>query len=284
MKKLAIAVALAMAVSQAASASPWIKSYTQAQQKAKVKNQHIFVDLFADWCGWCHRFEQDVIPSQAFQNATDSMVLLRLNTEDNGEGTNLSRRYGVSSLPTFLILDSDGVIVGIIRGYQAPNDFAGSVKEVEGRYGDFMKRVSTEGTIGRDYPKRLELAKEFRARYAFPQAEDRLKKLTADKGVPVAVRDESWYELALTQLLQKKYDDSMATIQKFSTVTKKGEQYEKSRLLMGDVYLQQGKLDRAVAEYRNFKTAFPQSQYVKNVDMILPQIEQQIPTTATKKR
>jgi TolA-binding protein len=93
--------------------------------------------------------------------------------------------------------------------------------------------------------------------------------------VPANIRDESYYELALTQLLQKKYDDSMATIQKFGTVTKKGENYEKSRLLVGDVYLQQGKLDRAVAEYRNFKATFPQSQYVKNIDMILPQIEQQ---------
>ncbi len=140
-----------------------------------------------------------------------------------------------------------------------------------------MKRVSGERAIAGDFQKRLDLAKEFRVRYALPQAEERLKKLTAERTAPANVRDESFYELALTQLLQKKYDDSMATIQKFSTVTKKGEQYEKSRLLVGDVYLQQGKYDRAAAEYRSFKVAFPRSQYVKNVDMILPQIERQIP-------
>ena len=127
MKKLAIVAALALAVSSTASASPWIKSFAQAQQKAKTKNQHIFVDLFADWCGWCHRFEQDVIPSQAFQQATDDMVLLRLNTEDQGDGTSFARRYSVTSLPTFLILDKDAIIVGIIRGYQVPADFANSI-------------------------------------------------------------------------------------------------------------------------------------------------------------
>jgi TolA-binding protein len=110
-----------------------------------------------------------------------------------------------------------------------------------------------------------------------PQAEDRFKKLTADKATPATIRDEAFYELALAQLLQKKYDDSMATIQKFSAVQKNGDQYEKSRLLVGDIYLQQGKLDRAVAEYRTFKTTFPKSQYNKNIDMILPQIERQIP-------
>lgn len=278
MKKLAIVAALALAISSNASASPWIKSFTQAQQKAKTKNQLIFVDLFADWCGWCHKFEQDVIPSEAFQKSTDNMVLLRLNTEDQGEGTNLARRYNVTSLPTFLVLDKDAVVVGIIRGYQVPNDFAASLKDVEGRYNAFQKRVAGEATLGGDYQKRLDLAKEFRIRYALPQAEERLKKLAADKSAPVPVRDESFYELALTQMLEKKYDDALGTIQRFSTVQKKGEQYEKSRLLIGDVYLQQGKLDRAVSEYRNFKQSFPQSQYVKNVDLILPQLEKQLPT------
>ncbi|HEY6137661.1 MAG TPA: thioredoxin family protein [Thermoanaerobaculia bacterium] len=278
MKKLAIVAVLALAVSTTASASPWIKSFAQAQQKAKAKNQHIFVDLFADWCGWCHKFEQDVIPSQAFQQATDDMVLLRLNTEDQGDGTQFARRYSVTSLPTFLILDKDAIIVGIIRGYQVPNDFANSIKDVEGRYDGFKKRVAGEPSIAKDFQKRLDLAKEFRIRYALPQAEDRFKKLTAEKSASTAVRDEAYYELALTQLLQKKYDDSMATIQKFGTLQKAGENYEKSRLLIGDVYLQQGKVDRAVAEYRSFKAAFPQSQYVKNIDMILPQLERQIPT------
>ena len=281
MKKLLILAALALAVSSTASASPWIKTYAAAQQKAKAKNALIFVDLWAEWCGWCHKFEQDVIPSQAFQNATDSMVLLRLNTEDQGDGTSFARRYNVTTLPTFVILDRDGIIVGMIRGYQPPADFANSIKDVQGRYDAFRKRVEGERTIAGDFQKRLDLATEFRVRYALPQAEERFKKLTAEKSVPVAVRDESYYELALTQLLQKKFDDSMATIQKFGTVQKTGEQYEKSRLLMGDVYLQQGKFDRAAAEYRNFKKTFPQSQYVKNIDMILPQIEQQI--TATKK-
>ena len=278
MKKLALVAVLALAVSSTASASPWIKSFVQAQQKAKTKNQLIFVDLFADWCGWCHKFEQDVIPSEAFQKSTDNMVLLRLNTEDQGEGTNLARRYNVTSLPTFLVLDKDAIVVGIIRGYQVPNDFASSLKDVEGRYTAFQKRVATESSIGGDYQKRLDLAKEFRIRYALPQAEDRLKKLTADKAAPVTVRDESFYELALAQMLEKKYDDAMATINRFATVQKKGEQYEKSRLLIGDLYLQQGKVDRAVAEYRSFKQNFPQSQYVKNVDLILPQLERQLPS------
>ena len=276
MKKLLILAALALAVSSTASASPWIKTFAQAQQKAKTKNQLIFVDLWAEWCGWCHKFEQDVVPSQAFQNATDSMVLLRLNTEDQGDGTNLARRFPTATDPcgqiTYTLRNDSNQMQSIGRiDYQRTKD--------DTIFGRYMATSATAPIPMREGDTILDLAKEFRVRYALPQAEERFKKLTAERTAPANVRDESFYELALTQLLQKKYDDSMATIQKFSTVTKKGEQYEKSRLLMGDVYLQQGKFDRAVAEYRNFKAAFPQSPYVKNVDMVLPQIEQRVTTS-----
>jgi thioredoxin-related protein len=276
LKKTALFLALTLAVSSSAVASPWIKSFAQAQKQAKEKNRLIFVDLFADWCGWCHKFEQEVIPSQVFQNATDNMVLLRLNTEDGADGTALARTYGVTSLPTFLLLDGNGTIAGILRGYQPANEFVGSMKTAEQGYDGFKKRTAAEPSIGNDFTRRFELAKEFRARYALPQAETRFKKLVGEKSVPVNIRDESYYELALTQLLEKKWDDTLATVQKFSTVQSKGDAYERARLIVGDVYLQQGKLDRAVAEYRKFKSTFPSSPLNRNIDIVLPQIEQQI--------
>ena len=277
MKRIALlAVAVLLVQQQAFAAGTWIKTYSQALQKAKTKNQNIFVDLFADWCGWCHKFEQDVIPSEAFQKASDSMVLLRLNTEDGADGSAFAQKFGVTSLPTFLILAPDSSIVGILRGYQPPAEFAGSMKEAERRYDEFLKRAAGEGSYAKDYQKRLDLAKEFRMRYALPKAESRFKSLATEKGPPVNVRDEAFYELALVQLLQKRYDDTLATINKFGTVQTKGDAYERARILVGDVYLQQGNYARAAAEYKKFKATFPSSPLNKNIDMILPRVEQQI--------
>ena len=73
-------------------------------------------------------------------------------------------------------------------------------------------------------------------RYALPKAESRFKSLATEKGTPVNVRDEAFYELALVQLLQKRYDDTLATINKFGTVQTKGDAYERARILVGDVY------------------------------------------------
>jgi len=277
-KRTALLAAIALLFVQQAVASPWLKEIAAAQKKAKEKNQLIFVDLFADWCGWCHRFEQEVIPSAAFQNATDNMVLLRLNTEDGKDGTKLAHDYGITSLPTFVVLNGDLMIAGLIKGYQPAKEFAESLRDTEGKYKDFMKRVADEPTYTKDYAKRFALAKEFESRAGYAQSEVRLRKILGESGVPVSVRDDAYVELAMSQMLQKKYDDARKTLTKFGTIQTKGDAYERSRLLNGDIYLQTGNVPAALGEYRAFRTKFPNSQYIRNLDMMIPQLERQLGT------
>ncbi len=276
MKRTALIAAIALLLVQQAVASPWLKDVAVAQKKAKEKNQLIFVDLFADWCGWCHKFEQEVIPSEAFQNATDKMVLLRLNTEDGRDGTKLARDYGVTTLPTFVVLNSDLLIAGVLHGYSPAKEFALSLQDSENKYKEFMKRVSDEPSIAKDYAKRLSLAKEFESRAGYSQSEARLRKIISESAVPVGVRDDAYIELAMTQMLQKKFDDAKKTIAKFQTVQSKGDAYERSKLLTGDIYLQSGNAAGALAEYRAFRTKFPNSQYNRNLEMMIAQLERQL--------
>ncbi|MGA8806821.1 MAG: thioredoxin fold domain-containing protein [Thermoanaerobaculia bacterium] len=276
MKRIALLAAVALLFVQQVSASPWLKDVASAQKIAKEKNQLIFVDLFADWCGWCHRFEQEVIPSQSFQNATDKMVLLRLNTEDGKDGSKFARDFSVNSLPTFLVLNKDLMIAGIIKGYAPAKEFAQSLGDAEVKYNDFMKRAADEASISKDYAKRLALAKEFESRAAYAQSEMRLKKLIAEPGIPATVRDDTYFELALTQILQKKFPDAKATIAKFATLQNKGDAFERSRLLIGDIYLQTGNVPGALEEYKAFKAKYPNSTYNHNLDMMIPQLERQV--------
>lgn len=254
-------------------AGAWIKSLTVAQKKAKESKQLIFVDLFANWCGWCHRMEQEVFPSQVFQNATTDLVLLRLDTEDRGEGSKIAQQFNVTSLPTFLLLTDDMLIAGVIRGYQPPNDFVRSLSEVEGKYEEFQKRVKQEPGYAKDYQKRLELAREFTQRGGHVQGETRLKKLLGEKGLPSPIRDAAYYELAASQFLQGKYSDALASVNALSKLQNKGEAYELSRLLLGQIYMQQGNLAAAVSELRNFTSSFPNSPHARTAEILLPVIE-----------
>jgi thioredoxin-related protein len=257
-------------------AAGWIKSVAAAQKAAKADHKMIFVDLFAQWCGWCHKFEADVFPTAEFQKATSKMVLLRLDTEDGADGTAFAQRYQISSLPTFVVLNHDMTIVGLIRGYAPAPDFVKMLDDSLVKYKSFQKLVSTEPTFAKDYEKRLELAKEFRLRQNFNQSEPRLKKLVTESGVPPEFRDQAYYELGLLYLLQGRYVEVTKTVDAFSKVQKEGEPYERARLLMTDVCIARGDLRCAADSLHNFKDEFPNSPLIPNVDMMLPSIERQL--------
>jgi thioredoxin-related protein len=280
LKRFALAAAVALLIVPQAFAGPWIKSLPLAQKKAKEAKQLIFVDLFADWCGWCHRMEQEVFPSAAFQGATDDMVLLRLNTEDGAEGTAFAKKYQITSLPTFLMLSSDGnTLAGIIKGYAPPAEFSASVKSTESKYKGFLDRVTNEASIANDYQKRLDLAAEFGERGDYAASEVRLRKLMTDAKAPAEIREKAYYNLAVTQASQGKKAESLKTIEKFSTVASKGESLERARLLASQIYYEQGDFKAAVTELKRFKTTFPNSVLMRNVDFLLPQLEAQLKTT-----
>lgn len=284
MKRIVLLAALAVLLApQTYAGAGWIKSIAAAQKAAKEKNQLIFVDLFAEWCGWCHRFEQEVFPSQAFQNVTKDMVLLRLDTEDRAEGTQFAQKFQITSLPTFLVLQPDLTLAGIIRGYAPPAQFSQMLTDTRAKHEKFLELVKSEPKFAKDYQKRLDLAREFNSRSAYTQSEPRLKKLATEKGVPAAIRDAAYYDLAVAQILQKKYTESMKTVKELTTMSKTGEPVERAWLLGAQIHLEQGNLLGARNQFRSFKEKFPNSKLNANVDMVLPDIERRLAMPAGTK-
>jgi len=271
-----LAAAMALVLAPQLFAGTWHKSVAAAQKVAKEKKQLILVDMFAEWCGWCHRFEREVFPSMVFQDATDDIVLLRLDTEDGGEGTQFARKYSITSLPTFLLLDSDLNIAALIRGYSPPNDFVKQLADARAAHVAFQKRVKDEPKIAKDYVKRIELAKDFAGRGNYMQSEIRFKKLMTEKSVPGSIRDEAYYEFALGQMMQGRLDDALKTVRALTAISKVGESVERSRLLAGQIYMQQGNLLGAANEFRDFKKTYPNSKLIGNIDAVLPEIERRL--------
>jgi thioredoxin-related protein len=276
LKRFALVVAVIVLLVPQTFAGTWNKSYADAMKKAKSANQLVFVDLFADWCGWCHRMEQEVFPSETFQKATDKMVLLRLNTEDGGDGTKFAQKFNVTSLPTFLILTPEDTVAGVLRGYAPAKEFVTEMQTTQARYRDFEKRAASEPTFANDYKKRFDLALEYTEHFAFSQAEARFRKLTSDSKAPTDIRDRSYYELAVAQALQNHFADATSTLNAFSKVETKGEPYERGRLLQAQMYWQQGNLMAAATELRQFKTRFPGSPLKDNAEQMLQVVQAQL--------
>jgi thioredoxin-related protein len=275
-RRIAFIVLMTLALAPCSFAGTWLKNVGAAQKTAQEKNQLILVDLFAEWCGWCHRFEREVFPAAVFQKATSDIVLLRLDTEDQGEGTQFARKYSISSLPTFLVLAPDLTIAGMIRGYAPPDEFVARLSETRKNYSTFLLRVKNEPKMGKDWVQRLALAKEFTSRGAYDKSVPRLKQLTLQKGIPAAIRDDAYYQLAVAYAVQHKYDDGLKTIKQLTTLSKLGEAVEQARVLAGNIYLDQGNLLGARNEFKSFVETFPESQYAPNVEAMLSEIERRL--------
>lgn len=273
---LLLATLIAFAAVPRSFAGAWLKTAAAAEKAAREKKQMIFVDLFAQWCGWCHKFESDVVPAEVFQKATANMVLLRLDTEDGADGTKFARKYQIQSLPTFVVLNPDMTIVGLIRGYAPAAEFVKMLDGTIQSYRNFKKLAAAESTFLTDYDKRSVIAREFMNRLNFAESEPRFKKLMTEKGVPVAYRDQAYYSLAAGYLMQGKFSEVTRTLDDFGKVQSQGETYERARLLASDVCIAQGNLRCAADELKKFKKQFPSSPMIPNVDMILPSIERQL--------
>lgn len=90
-------------------------SFDEALKAAKQENKLVFIDFYTDWCGPCKKMANEVFPQKMvgdFMN--EKFVNLKFNAEK--EGKELAARYKVSAYPTFVILDTEGKVVGELKG------------------------------------------------------------------------------------------------------------------------------------------------------------------------
>ena len=114
----------------------------------------------------------------------------------------------------------------------------------------------------------------------YAKGDARLRKLTLEKKIPAALRDEAYYQLAISNVMQGMNEDAMRTIRQLTAVSKAGEAVENARFLLGQILMQQGNLPAAADEFRNFKKAFPASPHMKTIDRMLPEIERRLSVTS----
>jgi len=110
-----------------ASESSWGTELSAALNQARSENKSVLLDFTgSDWCGWCIKFDKDVLFTDKFAGyAKSKLVLVKLDfprhkAQDAAlkqANEQLSQRFGVNSFPTFVLLDSAGRELGRQTGY-----------------------------------------------------------------------------------------------------------------------------------------------------------------------
>jgi len=273
MKRSILIVAVVCLASLQATAATWHSTLDAAEAEAKKTNRMILVDMYADWCGWCKRFEREVYPSERFQAVSKNLVLLKLDTEDGKEGTKLARRWNVTSLPTFVMLTPDLVLAGYLKGYSPPDEFVRRIEEAEDKWLEFRMRIANEPKDATDM-ERMALTNELIGRGDYETAEKRLKQHI--KSASAEIRDDSYLRLTYVYKMTGKNDLAVQTANKGLSINAVGEAAEQLQLMLAEIYMDQQKYAAALAEYKKFKANYPNSTMMGTVDYIVPQLEAEL--------
>ncbi len=143
--------------------APWLTRLDDAVEQAARDDRYILVDLYAEWCGWCQVLEQKVFSTAEFREFANDFVLLRVDTQDGGEGTRLRTQYRAKTLPTVLVLDARRIKIGAVSGVAPTAEFIASIESEIQRFA-FLVKAYDKARKSDKIDLQRQLAEEFHRR------------------------------------------------------------------------------------------------------------------------
>ncbi len=105
-------------------------SLSGLREEARKKDSPFVVEIMADWCGYCRKFESRTMKdARVVDYFEDNEILFFSIDGEKGDGVGLSSDYKVTGFPTILFFSPDGQLIKRVNGYQPPSGFLVSLKE-----------------------------------------------------------------------------------------------------------------------------------------------------------
>lgn len=104
-----------------------IKTFADLQQKlVSYKGKKIMLDLYADWCEYCKKFEKETFIDPNVKQKLQQMVLLKIDLSQNTPQTKeIMNKLNALGLPLLLFFDEQGteLIQKRINGFRESDEF-----------------------------------------------------------------------------------------------------------------------------------------------------------------
>ena len=132
-------------------------SFDELLAQAAREDKLVFLDFWADWCGWCKRLDTDVFSNGAVVREMADLLCLAVDKETEAGGA-LAQRYGVAPLPTVMFLDAEGQVLDAIVGYVPADEFLQRAQNVKRGIGTLPALRKAVADSPDDLFKRFDLA------------------------------------------------------------------------------------------------------------------------------
>jgi len=98
-------------------------SLKQALMRANIEKKFVFVDITASWCAPCQLMLEKVLSRKDVgEYCNRQFICIQINVDDL-KGKDFRKIYEVKSIPTFFILQEDGVVRHRLQGTRNPKEF-----------------------------------------------------------------------------------------------------------------------------------------------------------------
>ena len=105
-------------------------NWQNISNKAALADKIIFVDVYAVWCGPCKAMAKTVFTQPNVATHFNSHFINYKIDAEKGEGVPLAEKYGVTSFPTYLFIDSKGKLLHKVVGAMPAAQFIAESSKV----------------------------------------------------------------------------------------------------------------------------------------------------------
>ena len=124
---LTVALLLVAIAPAGAQEAHWLTDYNKAAEQAKTENRNILLAFTgSDWCPPCMLMEKEVLGTKEFKAYADKNLVLmqvdfpqgkHLPQKVQDQNADLQTKYDAEALPTFILVDKEGKVIGQQVGY-----------------------------------------------------------------------------------------------------------------------------------------------------------------------
>ncbi len=275
MRKLLIPLTILLSTSLPAAAAEWHRNLDTALAEAREAGQYVIVDLYAEWCGWCHVLDEQVFSSEPFEKLAQDFELARVDVDHDDIGPELQARYEVDGLPTILVLTGKGVLVGKVKGMAPTMEYIGKIRHEVTVYENLGKLYETVDETTE--PKRIRaLAETFHRRHDGVRAADLYQRLMERGWEEPQGKAALPLRLADALRLTESWDEARTAADQARKEARKAQQenfVEAADLLAIRIASDQGDCSRERSAMERFLEAHPGSRHRASVRTSLSKID-----------
>lgn len=107
-------------------------SLNEGLAAAKATGKNVLVDVYTDWCGFCHKLDKEVFAvAPVAPYLAENFVCIRINAEDQAEGQAFARKSGVRAFPTSIFLNSKGDQISQFAGFKPAETYLQKLQQIQ---------------------------------------------------------------------------------------------------------------------------------------------------------